>query len=104
MSIFDDSSTDGSPDIIKIWREAFTRVGIAVVVNGSRWPESSKFVAEDAPNFGIGFCRNRCIEQSHGDILVFLDSDDVMMPQRLELQVPLAAENRTAIGGGCWKR
>jgi glycosyltransferase involved in cell wall biosynthesis/ectoine hydroxylase-related dioxygenase (phytanoyl-CoA dioxygenase family) len=104
VSIFDDSSTDGSPDIIKIWREAFTRVGIAVVVNGSRWPESSKFVAEDAPNFGIGFCRNRCIEQSHGDILVFLDSDDVMMPQRLELQVPLAAENRTAIVGGCWKR
>ena len=46
VSIFDDSSTDGSPDIIKIWREAFTRVGIAVVVNGSRWPESSKFVAE----------------------------------------------------------
>ena len=104
VSIFDDGSTDESAKFIRRWREALERVGISVVVNGSRWPESAQFVAEDAPNCGIGFCRNRCIQQSSGSILVFLDADDVMMPNRLEVQVPLAMNNPRAIIGGCWKR
>jgi len=104
VSIFDDGSTDDSAATIRKWLETFERIGLPYVANGSRWRESANFVAEDAPNCGIGFCRNRCIEQSGSDILVFLDSDDVMMPNRLDLQVPLAAANRTAIVGGCWKR
>lgn len=104
VSIFDDSSSDGSASIIRRWAETFARIGIKCVANGSRWVESANFVKEDAPNQGIGFCRNRCIGQSTGEILVFLDSDDVMMPNRMELQVPLAVEHPTAIIGGCWKR
>ena len=104
VSMFDDGSTDDSAAYMHRWRDAFVRVGISVVASGSRWPESAHFVSEDAPNCGIGFSRNRCIEQSTGRILVFLDSDDVMMPRRLELQVPLAVANPRAIIGGCWKR
>lgn len=104
VSIFDDGSSDGSADFIRRWMECFKRIGIKCVANGSRWPESVYFVKENALNRGIGFCRNRCIEQSTGQILCFLDADDVMMPKRMELQVPLAMENPTAIIGGCWRR
>lgn len=104
VSIFDDGSTDESSAILRRWMSHLERVGLSVTVNGSRWSESAHFVSAAAPNRGIGFCRNRCIEQSRGQVLIFLDSDDVMMPQRIEMQVPLAMNNPTAIIGGCWKR
>ena len=55
VSIFDDGSTDDSAATIRKWLETFERIGLPYVANGSRWRESANFVAEDAPNCGIGF-------------------------------------------------
>ncbi|GMI22658.1 hypothetical protein TrCOL_g11384 [Triparma columacea] len=38
---------------------------------------------------GAGYARNRCVEAGSGEVLVLLDSDDVMMPARVKEQVEL---------------
>ena len=43
-------------------------------------------------NRGIGGARNRGIEESSGDLLAFLDSDDLWMPNRLSVQLRRLSE------------
>ncbi|XP_070595858.1 queuosine-tRNA galactosyltransferase isoform X2 [Erythrolamprus reginae] len=76
LSVFNDSSTDNSINIIKKWKILLEEAGIRVVLgeNYSAHPG------------GVGFAKNRAIDQSLGEYLCFLDSDDVMMPQRIRLQ------------------
>ncbi|XP_058024467.1 UDP-GlcNAc:betaGal beta-1,3-N-acetylglucosaminyltransferase-like protein 1 isoform X5 [Ahaetulla prasina] len=76
LSVFNDSSTDNSINIIKKWKILLEEAGICVVLgeNYSTHPG------------GVGFAKNCAIDQSSGEYLCFLDSDDVMMPQRIRLQ------------------
>jgi glycosyltransferase involved in cell wall biosynthesis len=37
-------------------------------------------------NLGVGFSRNRVIEESRGDFIVFFDDDDESIPERIEFQ------------------
>ncbi|XP_039191769.1 UDP-GlcNAc:betaGal beta-1,3-N-acetylglucosaminyltransferase-like protein 1 isoform X2 [Crotalus tigris] len=85
LSVFNDSSTDNSINIIKKWKILLEEAGIPVVLgeNYSTHPG------------GVGFAKNCAIDQSSGEYLCFLDSrplcccqkhDDVMMPQRIRLQ------------------
>ena len=46
-----------------------------------------KFFAQE--NHGVSYTTNRCIEKVQGDVICFLDSDDVYMPEKLEKQVAL---------------
>jgi glycosyltransferase involved in cell wall biosynthesis len=39
------------------------------------------------PQSGIGAARNRCVELARGEFLAFLDSDDLWLPRKLELQL-----------------
>ncbi len=36
---------------------------------------------------GIGAARNRCVSASRGELIAFLDSDDIWEPRKLELQL-----------------
>ncbi|XP_013921310.1 PREDICTED: UDP-GlcNAc:betaGal beta-1,3-N-acetylglucosaminyltransferase-like protein 1 isoform X2 [Thamnophis sirtalis] len=76
LSVFNDSSTDNSINIIKKWQILLEEAGIQVILgeNYSTHPG------------GVGFAKNHAIDQSSGEYLCFLDSDDVMMPQRIRLQ------------------
>uniref|UniRef100_A0A8D2ILI3 UDP-GlcNAc:betaGal beta-1,3-N-acetylglucosaminyltransferase like 1 n=1 Tax=Varanus komodoensis TaxID=61221 RepID=A0A8D2ILI3_VARKO len=76
LSIFNDASTDNSLNIIKKWKVLLEKVGIQVLLGGSGSSQPC----------GVGFAKNRAVEQSSGTYLCFLDSDDVMMPQRIRLQ------------------
>ncbi|KAM4824873.1 queuosine-tRNA galactosyltransferase isoform X2 [Urocitellus parryii] len=47
----------------------------------------------------VGYSKNQAIAQSSGSYLCFLDSDDVMMPERVRLQHEAAVQHPTSIVG-----
>lgn len=42
---------------------------------------------QNPQNMGLPFTRNRGIDAAHGEYIAFLDSDDIALPQRLQLQI-----------------
>lgn len=45
----------------------------------------------------LGAARNKAIENSQGEFIAFLDSDDLWMPEKLEKQVNLMKENKEIV-------
>ena len=45
-------------------------------------------------NFGVSFARNIGIENSTGDFIAFLDSDDYFLPEKIEKQVELMLKDK----------
>ena len=76
----DDYSIDNSLDIINIYSNKDTR--IKVFVNES--------------NKGCGFTKARCIQLASGEICGFLDTDDALMPNALELMIKKHIESPNA--------
>jgi glycosyltransferase involved in cell wall biosynthesis len=75
--VIDDGSTDGSLDIIK---SSGNRI---------RW--------KTGPNRGGNAARNRGIELARGDLIQFLDADDLLHRDKLEIQVPIAMQDDQVI-------
>jgi glycosyltransferase involved in cell wall biosynthesis len=71
--VIDDGSTDNSEAILRSYGERI------------KW-----FKQE---NSGVSRARNRGIEESRGDYIAFLDSDDLWQPTKLEKQVALLDAN-----------
>lgn len=67
--VIDDGSIDGSLDVIRSFGDRIT------------W--------ETGPNRGAAAARNRGVFIANGQILQFLDADDVLEPSKLARQVPL---------------
>lgn len=72
--VVDDGSTDGTG-------EAIHRLVSQQGGNG----EKIRYFLQ--PNQGPSIARNKGIEQAHGEWIAFLDSDDIWLPEKLELQV-----------------
>ncbi|XP_064323218.1 UDP-GlcNAc:betaGal beta-1,3-N-acetylglucosaminyltransferase-like protein 1 isoform X2 [Phalacrocorax carbo] len=89
LSVFNDASKDGSAEIIEKWKTKLEAAGVPVVIgsNDSSQPR------------GVGFAKNQAVIQSSGAYLCFLDSDDVMMPQRVRLQLEAAIQRPNSIIG-----
>ncbi|XP_048347426.1 UDP-GlcNAc:betaGal beta-1,3-N-acetylglucosaminyltransferase-like protein 1 isoform X2 [Sphaerodactylus townsendi] len=87
LSVFNDASTDNSINIIEKWKVLLEEVGILVCVGGH---------CSSRPQ-GVGFAKNRAVDQSLGTYLCFLDSDDVMMPQRIRLQREVAIQHPKSV-------
>lgn len=86
LLIFDDGSTDKSAEIIASYRDRRVR-----------------YLAHPI-NLGLSEARNRAIENSSGEYLAWLDSDDVSLPQRLLRQVALL-DGKADLGlCGTWVR
>ena len=73
--IVDDGSTDGTPDLAR-------RYGRGVRVLSQ-------------PPSGSGRARNLGLEASEGDLVAFLDADDLWMPGKLALQIPVLMADPT---------
>ncbi|MEZ6146240.1 MAG: glycosyltransferase [Planctomycetaceae bacterium] len=67
--VIDDGSTDESVDVLRSFGDRI------------RW--------ETGPNRGACAARNRGLELAQGEIVQFLDSDDLLHPGKLDIQVPL---------------
>lgn len=67
--VVDDGSTDGTGDALRRRAELETRLNVITSQNG-----------------GPGHARNLGVETARSDIIIFLDSDDRMMPGRLRHQ------------------
>ncbi|XP_032304197.1 UDP-GlcNAc:betaGal beta-1,3-N-acetylglucosaminyltransferase-like protein 1 isoform X6 [Coturnix japonica] len=89
LSIFNDASKDGSAEIIAKWKIKLEDAGVPVIVGSN----------DSAQPRGVGFAKNQAIMQSSGTYLCFLDSDDVMMPQRVRLQHEAAIQHPNSIIG-----
>ena len=71
LIVVDDGSTDETPEIIASFSDPHLRC--------IRFPE----------NRGIGAARHAGIEAARGELIAFIDSDDVWLPGKLEYQVSL---------------
>ncbi|XP_038402123.1 UDP-GlcNAc:betaGal beta-1,3-N-acetylglucosaminyltransferase-like protein 1 isoform X7 [Canis lupus familiaris] len=100
LSVFNDASKDQSLRILEEWKAKLEGSGIPVVIGGHESPYPR----------GVGYSKNQAIAQSSGSYLCFLDSgphgcpevlntvtqDDVMMPQRVRLQLDAATRHPTS--------
>jgi glycosyltransferase involved in cell wall biosynthesis len=78
LILVDDGSTDGATQIAKRFAE--------------RYPDRIRYI--DHPghaNCGMSASRNAGIHAARGDILAFLDADDIWLPRRLEAHVAILA-------------
>ncbi len=74
----DDGSTDQSPDLIQQMMQTDGRIHL---VRGE--------------NRGQGYARNRAMERAAGEYILFLDSDDCIEPQTLDLAVTRAEREQS---------
>src|SRR3990170_2838516 len=74
--VIDDGSTDNTADVLR--------------------PYLDRIVYIRKPNGGQGSARNVGIKVAKGEYIAFLDSDDLWMPEKLELQVKYLDNNKDA--------
>lgn len=90
LSIFDDGSSDQSVAIINNWYQKQCQNKFKLILSSN--------VEKDMPR-GVGFAKNRAVEQSTGGYLCFFDSDDIMHSDRILKQYELCRENSDSIVG-----
>jgi len=69
--LWDNHSTDNTREVVKLYSDQ--RI---------KYFYSKEFTS-------LGEARNRAIKKSSGELIAFLDSDDIWMPNKLELQIPM---------------
>lgn len=83
--VIDDGSTDTSLDVIQSFR--------------------NRIRVESRQNMGACAARNRGLELARGEMIQFLDSDDLLHPDKLEQMVPIAMRNSRGHVAVCdWER
>lgn len=83
--IIDDGSKDRSAEIIKKYRD-----------------QDSRVILHQQANSGLPVSLNKGIELAKADIIVRMDADDIMLPQRLERQIPFLLNHPEATVVSCF--
>ena len=81
LIVWDDRSTDSSAEVVSRYRDPRVRYFLS--------PEET----------ALGRARSDAISRASGEWLAFLDQDDVWLPQKLEKQIALAADDVALIYG-----
>lgn len=82
--LINDGSTDDSLNIIRALQQDY--------------PEMIRVISQE--NQGQTVARNQGIKKARGKYIAFLDSDDLWVPDKLELQIPLFDEGVGLVYGG----
>ena len=82
LIIVDDGSTDGSRELLRSWEST---------CNTSNGLFGKVFLQK---NSGAPVARNRGLYESSGKYIVFLDSDDLLLPQKVFEEVALLEDFR----------
>ena len=85
LIIIDDGSKDRSAEIIKKYCDKDSRV-----------------ILHQQANSGLPVSLNKGIELAKADIIVRMDADDIMLPQRLERQIPFLLNHPEATVVSCY--
>lgn len=80
LIIVDDASTDNSVDVIRPYTDTDPRIRLHI----------------NEKNAGAAATRNKCTELATGDIIAFLDSDDLWLKEKLEKQVAVYQSDPSA--------
>jgi glycosyltransferase involved in cell wall biosynthesis len=78
--IVDDGSTDGTADLVR-----------------ERWAGDSRVHYFHQANGGLSAARNRALAQARGSFAAYLDSDDVWLPWKIEVQLACMARHPDAV-------
>ncbi len=82
----DDASTDGTAKVLQSFADADPRV----------------IVLSSSTNMGRSQARNLALREARADLVAILDADDMMMPDRLEMQVKYMTTNPEVGMLGTW--
>ena len=88
--IIDDCGEDGSISVITRFQNEHLR------------GEDIRIIKNDR-NYGVGYCRNRIIDEAKGRYLYFLDSDDLIEPYTIELLYDSIRRHRAEVSYGSYK-
>lgn len=66
------------------------------------WDERVRIVQCDGVGAAVG--RNYGVREARGDLIAFLDADDVFLPTKLERQIPAMVEQRVAFSHTSYER
>jgi len=77
LILVDDGSTDSTPEIVERWRASLSNAG------------KFSFVFIQQKNQGANVARNRALLESRGEFIQFLDSDDLLLPDKLKIGIEL---------------
>ena len=78
--IVDDSSTDASVKIVEVLQEKYANINLLV----------------NPENEGAGFTKKRCIDNANGELAGFVDPDDALVGDAVEIMVNAHLENKMA--------
>lgn len=78
LIIIDDDSNDGTKEFIK---------------NIKLENQAQIKIIENKKNMGVGYCRQKGIDQSNGNYVAFIDSDDYWLENKLSKQISFMEKN-----------
>ena len=84
LIIIDDASTDDSLEVIRSFEDS----RIKLICNNE--------------NLGVSVARNRGIDVAKGNLIAFMDSDDISLACRLEKQLAIFSSNKNLVICGSW--
>ncbi|KAH9103161.1 hypothetical protein LEN26_015358 [Aphanomyces euteiches] len=94
IAVYDDASTDDTFEKLQTWVPKCAQVDIKLHVVAKK---------KEKPG-GAGYAKNRAAEACSGTYLAFLDSDDMVLPNRIDVQLKMARGNPTVIVGANFTR
>lgn len=88
LVVIDEGTKDNTEELISIWNKKDSRIKLVKVPSGR----------------GLALARNYAMSVAQGQYISFLDSDDMWLPRKLELQIDFMKKNNLVISCTAFRR